>query len=1487
MELAAAEVAAHTPMLVPEGEARAAAAAMAERLGIPQHQALMAALTTAVGARWSARAVAANGRPDAAVITLPQEQLIGADGRTHMSEAAAAVVEAAATRAAAEAGIELDRSSTVGLRAVAELQAEITQQWSGGLLARRVQIRANAWSRQQLRPILRGTTHDEALAMQESGHTALRELAEMAMQATVDDEARATPLGTLVGAEGRDALAQYAVACAMRTAMGVAHTAMVGQPDERGVRRWRVEAGNRMRAWRQHLTTMTRVDETRSLRLRGAGTTPQAARSLAAKQQREHSQVGGGGTDGDGDGRDGRSGNSSSGSGGNGDDGSSDGGDGGRSGGDDGNGRDTDDGSDGSGEGGGRSGDGDAGGGGGGGGSGSGGGEGDGRAGGNATGSATSSPPPDTSSDEGDAPRRTMRSAGSGGGGAAAVVATAMSARGATMRSRSAHESERGSSPPTGSSSEVSSPPTEPSSGDDDVIAGAAAAVADAHEMERTSGEGRDADRGNSDGGAQPSGIERDGEAALWWAGDEVEVVGMEGGRRAWMQGLRGLLIARARRGAWTIKVHVARTGRAELHDVASHQLRVTAWRAARAGDVVEAEAAGVADGARRGAILMELRERCVHHATGEGRWLGVETSTKEAVTVREGEWKRATDEASARACRLAAAQRAREAAGTSERVVAAAQRAYKESADWEGEAVRAAATAAARGDRAVATAGIAEAHGRWRQQAGSVQMVTLNHGGMVTRLREAVTQRERLRREVLADGLADIALSQQTGARLFTTLEMLSKGTSLVMLQETKVRGADEPLNVQIRGLLTTGRYAGWKLLQAPAGDGDEAAGAAIWYDDAVWEELSTETVVEGRLQVAKMRVRADGTLITLANAYFPTGGGSGSAAATEQLLAMREGLQAATERAEVEGQMLIIGGDIQAQTQRGREEMSRDGRRSEHDDWFDLFCLEWGYVSVGEVEPTYVAEGGAVRSCIDHWMVSEGEQHRCAVELGPGADGLFFGVEGEAGAIEAEGAARKGHNSLVLRVRLETRAGEEAEEAETEEWDEREPQIPPMDKAEWGAFLEQVDQEVESAWQRAEAETADGFGAARRRLEAIEHDVKALAKRVKEIGEETRTSSDESKAVRYMRKALMWRRWMRQCADRARFDDSHPMFTRQDCGGAFGGAPAQDEAFAAVVEGSAAGAERRVALEVESRRRYLLWRERCHGEVAVGAEDPDRIRTALTAACERARAAGGSAVWEIFRAIGRCRAELAGKRTAPRGGRPGMRSIRPGGSDAPVSGKDQVLRVLHADSQVAHNEQGGGACALLEVAGKMEADGLPMRTPRRVMERRWPEELDAERQREHASAEAHANAEAAWRDARAETGEGADVLLSAAFQRVLGALREQIAALTSEQSMDAAYQRFRELQGVGEGGFSGIWMARASAATRRRYAQAVREVAADVLAAGRELEAATTEEGRRRAIEAVRAAAPRGWTRWWVMLLTKPGKPLDTLKGRRDICL
>ena len=255
MELAAAAVVVHMPMLMAEGTEDTAAEAVAEQLCIPRHPALTAALAAAIRAQWSAVAVAATGQPGAAVITLQQWQLVGGSGRQRITAGARAVLDEAATRVATAAGIRLDRATASGLQAVDELQAELMRQWSGGFLAWRVRLRAEAWSRQRLRPILRGNTYGEGMAMQADGYAELQDLAEAELQAEVHDEMRATQLGALLGGDGRDALERYAVACAMRTAMRGAHLAVQDMADEHGLRRWQAAVLASKRAWQEHLST--------------------------------------------------------------------------------------------------------------------------------------------------------------------------------------------------------------------------------------------------------------------------------------------------------------------------------------------------------------------------------------------------------------------------------------------------------------------------------------------------------------------------------------------------------------------------------------------------------------------------------------------------------------------------------------------------------------------------------------------------------------------------------------------------------------------------------------------------------------------------------------------------------------------------------------------------------------------------------------------------------------------------------------------------------------------------------------------------------------------------------------------------------------------------------------------------------------------------------------------------------------------------------
>ena len=85
---------------------------------------------------------------------------------------------------------------------------------------------------------------------------------------------------------------------------------------------------------------------------------------------------------------------------------------------------------------------------------------------------------------------------------------------------------------------------------------------------------------------------------------------------------------------------------------------------------------------------------------------------------------------------------------------------------------------------------------------------------------------------------------------------------------------------------------------------------------------------------------------------------------------------------------------------------------------------------------------------------------------------------------------------------------------------------------------------------------------------------------------------------------------------------------------------------------------------------------------------------------------------------------------------------------------------------------------------------------------------------------------------------------------------LRTCMQRLLADTALEAGMGRFREAQGVGIGGFKGIWVRKAGAATRARYMTALRGVAADVRAAAEEMERADTPHERRVAAAAVRAA-------------------------------
>jgi exonuclease III len=347
----------------------------------------------------------------------------------------------------------------------------------------------------------------------------------------------------------------------------------------------------------------------------------------------------------------------------------------------------------------------------------------------------------------------------------------------------------------------------------------------------------------------------------------------------------------------------------------------------------------------------------------------------------------------------------------------------------------------------------VEEAQRRGRAAAGCVRCVTLNHGGFLVRLREAVQERARLRRAAATIDVDEVALVAQADARLFRTMAAHAAEADAILGQETHLLRGDGERETKLRGLLTTGPFEGWRLLLSNAPADDAYAGLFIWYNSETIEMLPTAAamvaraargegrgggqaspeewdarfeVEPGRLMLARVRLRADGTEFDLANVYMPVA--DGDARRLALMGEMREELEEAADAAFAAGREFVIAGDLQAQTARARASQGKLSGGQE-DAWIDKFEMATGMISASGGGPTYVAEGGAVQTEIDHWLLSEDLLWRAHVRVGVGADGVVLGgeVEGdEAEEVEAGGAAeektgaarppRKGHNSLVL---------------------------------------------------------------------------------------------------------------------------------------------------------------------------------------------------------------------------------------------------------------------------------------------------------------------------------------------------------------------------------------------------------------------------------------------------------------------------------------
>ena len=1005
-------------------------------------------------------------------------------------------------------------------------------------------------------------------------------------------------------------------------------------------------------------------------------------------------------------------------------------------------------------------------------------------------------------------------------------------------------------------------------------------------------GEGTTARTGTDrTGGAAEDNEKTERDDDPWWPSDLVKVLqAAEGGagRRKWMVGRVGHLVRQARPGQWTVALEGER-GCGE-YDVEQEALEMAQRRAPTSGDLM---ACRPVDG---GAEVRVQLTRRVEGSGGAEEWTAARLDGENFAQAEEIEEITVTMEGARRMRTYAKqgerARKARRRIGTdleraAEDMVGRAQKAYAAHGDWRRGPMIAAMRETSEGQGASTEAlneAVTEAHKRWGTGPVTMKATTLNHGGIVVRLREAVGMNAALRHESRTAGAeTTAAIVWQGDGRLYRTMKTLASENDVVMIQETHVASEDEAMQRQLRALLTTGEFGAWRMHHSPAPADDAYAGIMIWYNTEKVEMGEVETLVPGRIQRAKVRVLADGTKMTMLNVYLPARSGSPKKAELRRTEETRAQMTKAAEEADEKREVFVVAGDLQAQTARARA--AGRGVTNEYDAWLEGYTTEFNLASVGEVEATYISGEGGSATAIDHWLMGAELMGRADATVGAGADGLHSGVEGEEGDRPIGREVRKGHNSLQLEIRLATAANEEEEEGEVEQ---REPQLEPMDTEEWEAYLGE-----EEAWiATADRErTDDKHGAAARRVEAIEDAAKELVRMTKEIDDQRAGGkNEETRQTRMHRQMLFWRKGLRQCDGHKARTDTHRMFNTEDCAGAFGKAPMADDRFKEMMEGSEPGADRRAKMAEECRRRYLEARGKYDGEIAEGAEDPDRVRTTLLAALDRSKEEGGNAQWEFFRAVGKAKAALAGKKTRPRDGKPGMTAVRRTGEAEPERGTQRVLSAIHDESQKMHQEGGASVAAVLWLVQQMEGAGLPLLTTPAVIDARTHAEATKEGQ-EASKAQARDEEERTrWREWRREHEtrvarlQVLDAEETRTFARHLQGVMGQV---MGDEALDEGMRRFREVQGVGLGGFKGIWIARASESTRERYKDALRGAAADVRIAAYELELATTPEERRHAIEAVRIAAPRGWVDWLVVLLTKPGKPLDVLSNRRDIYL
>ena len=111
------------------------------------------------------------------------------------------------------------------------------------------------------------------------------------------------------------------------------------------------------------------------------------------------------------------------------------------------------------------------------------------------------------------------------------------------------------------------------------------------------------------------------------------------------------------------------------------------------------------------------------------------------------------------------------------------------------------------------------------------------------------------------------------------------------------------------------------------------------MWYN-ATAVEIENGTVavpVKGRIQRARVRVKADGTRFALTHAYMPTRRGRLTEQQAALQAAARDALHRAAASAHADGLAHVVAWDLQAQATELRE-------GNEHDAWLAGYMMERG---------------------------------------------------------------------------------------------------------------------------------------------------------------------------------------------------------------------------------------------------------------------------------------------------------------------------------------------------------------------------------------------------------------------------------------------------------------------------------------------------------------------------------------------------------------